>query len=98
MNKDDVITALKAAEHDLRARGVAHAALFGSVARGEQGPRGDIDILVDIDPAARVDPWGYVEVVSMLEDMVPVKVDVANHETLKQHVRPNAEPDAIHAF
>jgi hypothetical protein len=35
----------------LRARGVAHAAVFGSVARGEQRPGSDIDIMIDVEPS-----------------------------------------------
>jgi uncharacterized protein len=38
---------------DLRAHGVARAALFGSVARGDDRPDSDIDIMIELDPAAR---------------------------------------------
>jgi predicted nucleotidyltransferase len=36
-------------EIDLRQLGVAHAAVFGSVARGAAGAESDIDVLVDLD-------------------------------------------------
>ena len=98
MDKDDVITALKAAEADLRAQGVAHAALFGAMARGEQRPDSDIDIMVEIDPGADLDVYAYVGIINHIEDMFPVPVDVANRESLKPHVRPSAERDAIYAF
>ncbi|MDO9295140.1 nucleotidyltransferase family protein, partial [Bradyrhizobium sp.] len=51
MTRDEIIEKLKERETDLRAQGVAHAALFGSVARGDDNPDSDIDILVDLDPA-----------------------------------------------
>lgn len=35
MERDEALQKLKDAEADLRAQGVAHAALFGSVARGQ---------------------------------------------------------------
>lgn len=54
---DAVIATPRANEAALRLRGVAHAALFGSVARGEAGPDSDIDIMVEIDPAAPVGVW-----------------------------------------
>jgi predicted nucleotidyltransferase len=56
MNRDEVIRRLKEREPDLRARGVVHAALFGSVARGEERPDSDIDIMVKIAPDSHMDP------------------------------------------
>ena len=50
MKRDEVLRKLKQAEADLRAQGVAHAALFGSVARGEDRPDSDIDIMIEIAP------------------------------------------------
>ena len=98
MTKDDVLTVLRRAETELRAKGVARAALFGSMARDEQGPESDIDIMVELDPAARLGLWEYVGVVSLIEGMFPLKVDVSNRESLRPHVRPTAERDAIYAF
>jgi predicted nucleotidyltransferase len=82
----------------LRARGVAHAALFGSVARGEDRPDSDIDIMVEIAADARLGVFQYVGVVRYIEELFPVRVDVANREGLKPLVRPSAERDAIYAF
>lgn len=98
MNKDDVITALKAAEPELRAKGVLHAALFGSVARDEQRPDSDIDIMIEIDTEARIGVFGYVEIVNIIEDMFPAKVDVSNKACLRPYVRPSAEREALYAF
>ena len=98
MDRQDVLDRLRAHERDLRARGVAHAALFGSVARGEQGPGSDIDIMVEIAPEARVDLFAYVGIVQFIEDLFPVPVDVVDREGLKERVRPSAERDALYAF
>lgn len=100
MDRNDVLRTLKEAEPALRSRGVAHAALFGSVARGEARPGSDIDILVEIaeDAAARIGVFEYVGIVHAIEDMFPVPVDVSNRAALKPHVRPSAERDAVYAF
>ena len=37
-----------------RAGGVTHAALFGSRARGDKRPDSDTDILIEVDPEARI--------------------------------------------
>jgi predicted nucleotidyltransferase len=39
---------------EVRAAGVRHAAVFGSVARGDAVANSDIDILVELDPEAHV--------------------------------------------
>ena len=43
MRRDEVLQKLKTAQAHLRAQGVAHAAVFGSVARGEDRPDSDIE-------------------------------------------------------
>ncbi len=50
MNRQDIIDRLRENEAALKARGVTHAALFGSRARGEERRDSDIDIMIDIDP------------------------------------------------
>lgn len=100
MNRDVVIAKLKAAEAELKARGVVHAALFGSLARGEHTPSSDIDVMVEIDPDrhGRMDVFDYVGIVHVIEDLFPRKVDVSNRIAMKDHVRPSAERDALYAF
>jgi len=98
MKRDEALQKLKEAEADLRAQGVAHAALFGSVARGENRPDSDIDIMVEIAPEIRIGLFQYVGIVQYIEGLFPVPVDVANREGLKPLVRPNAERDALYAF
>jgi len=97
MNREIVLTMLRAHEPELRRRGVLHAALFGSMARGEAAAR-DIDILIELAPEAGVDLFGYVGITHYLADLFPMKVDVANRSALKPHVRPGAEQDAVYAF
>jgi uncharacterized protein len=83
---------------ELRRRGVRHAALFGSVARGESKRSSDIDVLIELDPQAPVWLFEYVGITQYLADLFPVRVDVANRSTLKPLVRPTIERDAIYAF
>ena len=98
MNRELVIATLRAHEPDLRTRGVLHAALFGSISRGDARPDSDIDILIGLEPDAPIGLWDYIGITHMLADMFSVRVDVANRQMLKPHVRPSAERDAVYAF
>jgi predicted nucleotidyltransferase len=54
MDRQDIIARLRENEATLRERGVQHAALFGSCAQGEERPDSDVDIMIEVDPAARI--------------------------------------------
>jgi len=99
MRRDDIIATLRASEQDLRARGVRHAALFGSVARDTAGPQSDIDIMIDIDRATVRDVYTYVGLAQHIAGLFPAdKVDVINQNALKPGIRKPAESDAVYAF
>jgi predicted nucleotidyltransferase len=98
MKRDEIIEKLKQRETDLRAQGVAHAALFGSVARGDDRPDSDIDIMVELDPKIVVTIFDYAGVKDFISDMFDGPVDVVSSEGLKPLVRPRVTADAIYAF
>ena len=98
MNRSDIITVLQAHEAALKARGVAHAALFGSVARNEQRRDSDIDIMIELDPDSRVTMFDYVDIKEYIAGLFQGPVDVVNRDGLKPFVRPRAAADAIYAF
>ena len=98
MDRQDIIARLRSREADLRALGVARAALFGSRARGDDRPDSDIDIMIEIDPAASIGVWDYVGLKAFIAGLFTGPVDVVNRDGLKPHVRPAASVDAIYAF
>jgi uncharacterized protein len=98
MNSQDIIATLRQHERALRARGVCHAALFGSRARGDHRPDSDIDIMVEFDPAARVTVFNYAGLKDYIANLFDGPVDVVNRDGLKPYVRPAATNDAIYAF
>jgi uncharacterized protein len=98
MNRDEIIARLRENEAALRARGVAHAALFGSRARGDEGPGSDTDIMIEIEPGAPVGVYEYVRLKEYIASLFDGRVDIISREGLKPYVRPVATADAIYAF
>jgi hypothetical protein len=98
MERAQILNVLRRHEGELRGRGVRHVALFGSAARANDRSASDIDLLVDIDSGTPMDVFEYAGIVDYLQALFPGPVDVANRETLKPHIRPSVERDAVYAF
>jgi uncharacterized protein len=98
MDKQEVIAKLREYEAELRARGVRHAALFGSVARGSATAESDIDIMLDLDLDAVGDVYDYVGLKDYVASLFPGPVDVVNRAGLKPFLRPPAEAEAVSVF
>jgi hypothetical protein len=98
MDKQGIIARLRENEAALRARGVTHAALFGSRARGDDRPGSDIDIMIEIEPEAAPDVYAYVGLKSYIAELFAEPVDVVDRAALKPYVRPPAESEAVYAF
>jgi predicted nucleotidyltransferase len=98
MNSTEAIETLQRSERALRKRGILHAALFGSVARGSNNTNSDIDIMIEIDPDVRMTVFDYVDLKDYISSLFDEPVDVVNREALKPYIRPAATADAIYAF
>ena len=98
MDGQEILARLRENETVLRARGVSHAALFGSRARGDNRPDSDIDIMIEVDPEAHVGVWDYVGLKEYISTLFDGPVDVVDREALKSYVAPAATADAIYAF
>lgn len=92
------IKRLSAHAGDLRRLGITHAAVFGSVVRGEAETDSDIDILVDLDPNAKLTLLDYVSLQSRLEKILCFPVDMVNRKTLKPFLRDHIVAEAVDAF
>lgn len=98
MKRDEVIARLKEAEPALRARGIRRAAVFGSVARGEERPDSDIDILLEFEPGREGTIYQYVNLKEFVAGLFAGPVDVIDRDGLRPHLRAPSERDAIYAF
>src|SRR5437870_4637059 len=82
MNRQEILATLRENETFLRARGVSHAALFGSHARGDNRPDSDIDIMIEVDPAAMIGVYEYVALKDYTAELFDGSVDVVSRQGL----------------
>jgi hypothetical protein len=93
-----VIGTLRAHEGELRGFGVAHAAVFGSVARGETRADSDIDILVDLDWQHPIGIFEYARLKIYINELLNGSGDVVNRRNLKPLLRDSILRDCVNAF
>lgn len=95
---DEVLDTLRTHESELRRLGVSHAAVFGSVARGEARADSDIDVLVDLDQDRPLGIFEYARLKIYIGEILDGAGDVVNRRTLKPLLRDGILRDAVHAF
>jgi uncharacterized protein len=72
---------------ELRAAGIVHLRVFGSVARGESSFDSDIDLLVDFDKSKRLTLVTVGSLQNRLSKMLGAKVDLSSAEWMREPVR-----------
>lgn len=98
-----VLTVLKRMRPALEARGVLHAGVFGSVARGEERADSDIDVLLQLDAERFGDALDLIDVGNRIEAELQTvfpdtRIEVADLDSLPPPARGRAEADAVYAF
>lgn len=79
----------------LRRYGATNPRIFGSVARGDATPDSDIDVLVDIDPAAGRLLMRLGGLTEGFRRILGRPVDVVTPTVLRERVSATAQADAV---
>jgi predicted nucleotidyltransferase len=98
MDRDRVIATLREHEPELKAAGIVHLRLHGSVARGEASERSDVDLIAEFDTTKRLSLLDMVGLENHLAELLGVPVDLSPAKTLKELVRAKADREAVLTF
>ena len=96
MTREAVIETLRAHMPELRRLGVAHLSLFGSLARGEDRPDSDVDILVEFETP--ISMFKFLDVKECLEGILGRPVDLVTRPALKPQLRDRILAEAVSAI
>lgn len=89
---------LRMREADLHARGVLHAAVFGSVARGEDDEKSDVDIIIQVDYKTFPGFGGLFDLEEELSREFNRSVDVVTMGGLKSPKHDHIRREMVLAF
>ncbi len=99
LRRDLILDRLRATKPALaREFPLRRMAVFGSVARGDDRPDSDIEILVEIEPGAEGTIYEYVRLKEFVASLFDGPVDVIDRDALKPHLRAPATRDTLYAF
>jgi predicted nucleotidyltransferase len=98
MKRDEVISRLRAHEAELKAAGILRLAIFGSVARGDNSPESDVDLLADFDKTKHYTLLTMGRLESRLADLLGTRVDLSSPDWLKESIKNRVLREAIIAF
>jgi hypothetical protein len=97
MDRESVIRTLRAHEAELRAEGISHVYLFGSVARGEADEKSDVDLFFDYDDPS----FGLLDLMRVKDRFAEIlggKVDAMMRESVHHRIRKRVEAEAVPVF
>ncbi len=81
--RDRMLTRLRELRAALETEGVLHAALFGSVARGDDAPNSDVDIILDLEPSREIGLFAFAGIKEFLEAELGRGVDLGTRDSLR---------------
>ena len=97
-----VLRTLRALEPELRAAGVRHVSVFGSVARGEDTPSSDVDLALDLAPETIPPGFQFVVYIERLKQKLATAlsrdVDIVVLPARRPELRETLSREAIAAF
>ena len=83
ISSKNIIEKIESEKSEIKKIGVRKIGLFGSFLKGKQGPKSDIDILVEFDSS---DFYKYSKLLILLEKIFKRKIDLVIESNLKKEL------------
>ncbi len=94
--KREQVLKLMTSSMDIKQRyAVKNFYLFGSVSRGEEKEKSDVDILVEFEPDARVGLFQFTRLQRELSKRLNCRVDLATPDSLREELRDEILKEAV---
>lgn len=94
MAREEILRILGKNREAIRGFGVRGIALFGSAARGDDGPASDLDFVVDFEKKSFD---AYMDLKAFLEKLFGRRVDLVVSDAIKPRLRSIIMSEAVHA-
>ena len=100
--RSEVLRTLRSLEPELRAEGVRHVSVFGSVARGEDTVASDVDLALDLAPSSVPTGFQFVVYIDRLKRRLAAalsrNVDIVILPARRPELKEALSREAIPAF
>ena len=98
MTRAEALQRLRAHETELRALGIDQLSLFGSVARGDENERSDVDLAAKLDYGRCPGLFEFVDLTDRLRDLLGSKVDLVSEPARRQRFQDQIDKDRVRVF
>ncbi len=95
---ETTIARLRTDESLVREFSIRALYIFGSVARGEDSPGSDIDILVEFKPGSRIGLFAFARLQGRLSELLEKKVDLVARDGLHLALKDQILKEAVRAL
>jgi len=98
MERERILGILREHEPELKAAGVLHLRLFGSVARGDNTPASDVDLLFDCSDAKPETLLRVYGLEDRVTDILGLPAHLSSAKYMKPRIRERVLEEALVAF
>lgn len=98
MHRDQVLQILRDHETELKAAGLLHLRLFGSVARGKETSTSDVDLSAEYDDRLQISLLTLAHTRNQLTDLLGTDVHLSSFKAMYPDIKEQAMQEAVLAF